>query len=62
MDVRAVRLAAMSQLGPLAGAAFFGGGAFAAKVLAQSETAKAAAEAFTELVGGKAAELLGCAI
>jgi len=52
----------MSQLGPLAGAAFFGGGAFAAKVLAQSETAKAAAEAFTELVGGKAAELLGCAI
>ncbi|MCC6539643.1 MAG: tetratricopeptide repeat protein, partial [Bryobacterales bacterium] len=60
--VRAVRLAAMAQLGPLAGAAFFGGGALAAKVLAESDLAKAGADVFTELVGGTAAELLGCAV
>jgi hypothetical protein len=62
LAIGAVRLAAMSQLGPLGGALFLAGGALAGKLLAETEWAKAAADVFTVLATGKAADLLGYAV
>ena len=61
LAVNAVRLTALAQLGPVGGGILMSGGAIAANFLATSDLAKAAAGVFTELVGGKAADLLGCA-
>ena len=52
------RLAAMAQLGPLGGALFLGGSALASKMFASSDSAKAAADVLTELVGGSATDFL----
>ncbi len=50
----------MAQLGPLGGALFLGGSALASKVFAStsSDSAKAAADVLTELVGGSATGFL----
>ncbi len=61
LAVGAVRLAAMSQLGPLAGGLFLAGGAVAGKILAESEWAKASAEMLMHLASDKASELFGSA-
>ena len=61
LAVNAVRLTALAQLGPVGGGILMSGGAIAANFFASSDLAKAAAGVFTELVGGKAADLLGCA-
>ena len=62
LAVGAVRLAAMSQLGPLAGGILFAGGAVAAKILAESKWAEASAEMLMHLASDKAGELFGSAV
>ncbi len=59
--VGAVRLAAMAQLGPLAGGLFLAGGAVAGKVLAESKWAETSAEMLMHLASDKATELFGSA-
>ena len=53
--VNAIRLAALTQLGPLAGGLFLSGSALAANFFASSDLAKAGAAVLTELTGGTAA-------
>ena len=53
--VNAIRLAALTQLGPLAGGLFLSGSALAANFFASSDLAKAGATVLTELTGGPAA-------
>ena len=53
--VNAIRLAALTQLGPLAGGLFLSGSALAANFFAATGLAKAGAAVFTELTGGAAA-------
>jgi tetratricopeptide (TPR) repeat protein len=67
LAVGAVRLAAMSQLGPLAGGLFLAGGSVAAKVLGEgfledNKWATASAEWLTDFASDKARELFGSAI
>ncbi len=61
LAVGAVRLAAMSQFGPLAGGLFLVGGAVAGKVFAESEWAKTSSEMLMHLASDKASELFGSA-
>jgi hypothetical protein len=61
LAVGVVRLAAMSQLGPLAGGLFLAGGAVARKMPAESEWAKTSAEMLIHLASEKASERFGSA-
>jgi hypothetical protein len=62
LAVGAVRLAAMAQLGPLAGGVFLAGGAIVTKILAESEWATATAEMLMHLGAETAKELFGSAV
>jgi tetratricopeptide (TPR) repeat protein len=62
LAVNAVRLAAMTQLGPLAGGLFLAGGAVAGKIFAESKWAETSAEMLMHLASDKASELLGSAV
>ena len=64
LAVGAVRVAAMTQLGPIAGGLFLAGGAVAGKVFAEEmgPWAKASAEMLMHLASHKASEWFGAAI
>ena len=54
-SVNAIRLAALTRLGPLAGGLSLSGSALAANFFATTDPAKAGATVLTELTGGAAA-------
>jgi uncharacterized protein YjbI with pentapeptide repeats len=59
--IGAVRLAAMSHFGPLAGGLFLAGGAVAGKILAETESSKAIADMAMHLAAGTSEKLFDAA-